>query len=241
MVGSSFYQRLGSFLDMVESRWSLAAHGAALIASFGIPAWATWEANLFPTYSPLSWVIAGFAGVLAWVVIRFIWSISIRIRVNAKYDAQAIEHSADFNPLDLTFERKRIFIGDFVLPSHPIIDGKTFIECDLIGPATIYFHGNNQAALIRPPKFDAVWLAPNATINNAFTFTNCIFRDCSFQRITMLASIENYEAWKDNPNVNWLSIAPSAEHIEERRKILREELARQGLPIPPHLAETKNN
>jgi hypothetical protein len=51
-------------------------------------------------------------------------------------------------------------------------------------------------------------------------FNNCIFRNCSFQRITLFASIENYEAWKNNPNVNWISIPPSPVDIEERRAII---------------------
>jgi hypothetical protein len=73
-----------------------------------------------------------------------------------------------------------------------------------------------------------------------FTFSNCIFRNCSFQRITMFASIENYENWKDNAAVNWLSFPPTPEAIYERKKFLRDDLVKQNLPIPPQLlAELK--
>jgi hypothetical protein len=235
MARPSVYERFGRVLDTLESRWSLYVHGATVLASFGLPAWAAKAAGIFSAYAPLSWVIAGFLGVFAWAIIRLVWNFAYRIKVNAKFDAQAVEHSADFNPLDLTFERKRIYISDLVLPSHPFIDGKTFIDCDLIGPATIYFHSNNQANPIRPPRIDAAWLSPTAMFGSAFTFTNCIFRNCSFQRITMLASIENYEGWKDNPNVNWVSLPPTDKQIIERKKAIYDDLKKQGLQIPPQL------
>jgi hypothetical protein len=142
-------------------------------------------------------VAAGFLGVFIATICRLIWHWASQMKVKAKYDALQLEKGSLINPLDLTFERKRILLNDFVLPSHPVIEGKTFIDCDLIGPACIYFASNNQAAPIRPPKFDAVWLSPEAKFNNRFIFNNCIFRNCSFQRITMFASIENFHAWKD--------------------------------------------
>jgi hypothetical protein len=131
------------------------------------------------------------------------------------------EKGSLITPLDLTFERKRILVNDFVLPSHPFIDGKTFIDCDIVGPACIYFSSNNQANPIRPPKVDAVWLEPGAKFNNGFIFTNCIFRNCSFQRITIFASVENFHAWKDLDSVNWISIPPTEADLQKRLAILK--------------------
>jgi hypothetical protein len=211
-------ERFGGFLNMLESRWSLwtLLQGSGLVASFALPAWAARSAQLFADYAPFSWVVAGFAGVTIWAVVRVLWQGANRLRVRAKYDGDLLERGSAINPLDMTFERKRIFVSDLVLPSHPYIDGKTFIDCDLIGPANIYFHSTNQANPIRLPKIDGVWLAPKAGFNNGFFFNNCIFRNCSFQRITVFASIENFALWKDNTNLNWVSIPPTTADIEER-------------------------
>jgi len=57
-----------------------------------------------------------------------------------------MDKGALINPLDVSFERKRILLNEFVLPSHTIIENKTFIDCDLIGPANIYFHSSNNAS-----------------------------------------------------------------------------------------------
>ena len=75
---------------------------------------------------------------------------------------------------------------------------------EIIGPASVYFAGSNNAVDIRAPIIDAkfFWLHPDARYNAGFQFHNCIFRDCSFQRITMFASIENFELWNSNASVN---------------------------------------
>jgi hypothetical protein len=182
-----FTERFGGALNAVESRWSLwtLIQGTGFVASFSLPAWAVRTADIFSQYAPFSWVVAGFAGVFVWAVIRLLWQAANRIRVAAKYDERFAEDGSRLNPLDLTFERKRILLNNFVLPSFTQIDGKTFIDCDLIGPANIYFSSNNQAVPLRPPKIDAVWLGPHAILTNGFIFNNCIFRNCSFQRITL--------------------------------------------------------
>ena len=230
-------ERFGAWLDAVESRWSLWAliQASGLVVSFALPAWAVRAAQIFADYAPFSWVVAGFLGVFLAALIRLLWNLAYRVKVNAKYDALFIERGSDFNPLDLTFERKRIYLDNFALPSWTQIEGKTFIECDIIGPACMYFHSSNTASPVRPPKVDAIWLSPSARYSNGFTFKDCIFRNCSFQRITMFASIENYERWKDNPNFNWIGVTPSIADIEERKRVVIEELRLAGIEPPPEL------
>jgi hypothetical protein len=219
-MSRSLQERLGVFLDAVESRWSLALHGVTLLTTVGATAWGAWAADILSQYSPLSWIVAGLLGALFWAVVRLIWNWGYRIKIRAQYDAKFIEHGGNYNPLDLTFEKKRIYLNDFVLPSSPLIQGKTFIECEIIGPAIVYFRANNLAAPIREPKLDAVWLHPTASMSNHFTFDNCIFRNCSFQRITLFASIENFYDWRDNPNVNWISIPPTQDDLDARNRII---------------------
>jgi hypothetical protein len=220
---ATFRERMNQLVGKWDTRWSAAAHiwGAlTLIASAGIPAWATWAAGILSQYAPLSWVIGGFAGTLIWSLARLVLAYALRIRVNAKYDARFIEHGGNFNPLDLIFERRRIYLNDFALPSHPIIEGKTFVDCDIIGPANVYWHFGNQAPTLRQPIIDAIILEPNAKFLNGFVFQNCIFRNCSFQRITVFAGAEWYPTWNGNPHLNLISIPPSQEQIEARQRIV---------------------
>lgn len=41
------------------------------------------------------------------------------------------------NPLEETFQKQRIRIADLVSPIDSTIQGKTFIDCELIGPANL--------------------------------------------------------------------------------------------------------
>jgi hypothetical protein len=185
-----------------------------------LPAWATHSASIFSQYSPLSWVIAGFIGVFSVVLIYFTYAWASKIRITAAYNARFLEKGVLINPLEASFERKRILLNDFVLPSHTVIENKVFIDCDLIGPANMYFHSSNNANPIREPIFDAVWLAPKANFHNGFVFRNCVFRNCSFQRITLFASVENYQNWKDNKSINWIGIPPTEKDLQERAALL---------------------
>lgn len=128
-----------------------------------------------------------------------------------------MQKERNFNPLETTFERKRIYVDDLVLPSHPLIDGKTFVDCDIIGPANIYFSYGNNIPTLRPPNIDMVCLDPAKTFFNGFAFSNCIFRNCSFQRITGFVSTDTYVLWRDNPNVNWISPPPTDAMIAKRQ------------------------
>jgi hypothetical protein len=225
-------ERFGRLLNTLESRWSLYAlfQGSGVMASFGLPAWAVKSGQIFSEYAPLSWVVAGFLGVLVWATARLIWNWAYRIKIKAQYDAKFLERGGNYNPLDLTFEKKRIYLDDFALPSHTVIQGKTFIQCEIIGPASVYFAANNNAVGLRPPIIDAVWLHPDARYNAGFQFFDCIFRDCSFQRITLFASIENFELWNGNTSVNWIGIPPTPELIEKRRADI--EVLRNGKTMP---------
>jgi hypothetical protein len=231
-------ERLGGLLNALESRWSLYAliQWSGLLASFGLPAWAVKSGQIFSQYAPLSWVVAGFVGVLLWCIARLIWNWAYQIKIRAQYDARFLERSGNYNPLDLTFEKKRIYLDDFALPSHTIIQGKTFIQCEIIGPASVYFAGSNNAVDIRAPIIDGVWLHPDARYNAGFQFHNCIFRDCSFQRITMFASIENFELWNSNASVNWIGVPPSAELIEKRKADIlpKGKTPSHMPPVPPN-------
>jgi hypothetical protein len=224
-------ERVATFVSAIETgKWAwITFQLAPMLASFGVTAWAVWAADLFSQYTPLSWIGAGIVGALVWGVVRVLHAAAWRVRVRARYDARFLEHGASFNPLDLTFERKRIYVNDFVLPSHPTVEGKTFIDCDIIGPANIYFGPTSVAAPIRSPRVDGVWLHPDARFVNGFTFDNCIFRNCSFQRITLFASAENYEGWRNNVNISWIGVPPSPEMVLQRKRTVNEVHRRLGM------------
>ncbi|WP_155765361.1 hypothetical protein [Mesorhizobium erdmanii] len=175
------------------------------MGSFALPAWAVRATNAFEAYAPASWVAAGFAGFLLFAVgyATFAWARSKLIR--ARYDQNLYKRTGFVDPMAATFENKRIFLADFVLPSDPHIEGKTFINCDLIGPANIYIRTANSVNEHRLPKCDGVVIEPTKSLYNVIFMDNCTFRRCSFKRITLIVDPAMYESSKNVDWVNWIN------------------------------------
>ena len=110
-MGGSWRDGFNRFIERWDSRWSIAAHlwsGVTLMASAGIPAWATWASGIFSQYAPLSWVVAGFCGLLLWGLARLLMAWAYRTRVNAAYDARFVDRVGNYNPIDLIIEKQKI-------------------------------------------------------------------------------------------------------------------------------------
>lgn len=149
-MGVAFRARLGQtarmgqvsrFLKGLEWRLSLWTfiQGSSLVGSFVLPAWAVSAANLFAAYSPASWVIAGFAGLLIFSVSFALvaWGRSRWIR--ARYDSKMMARGAYVDSMAKTYEDQRIYLNELCLPSYPVLEQKTFINCEIIGPANTSF------------------------------------------------------------------------------------------------------
>lgn len=179
-----------------------------LFTAFALPAWAVKVTGVFATYAPLSWVVSGFVGMaigsatfalVAWAKGRL---------VRTRYDARLLSQGGEIDPLANTFERKRIFLNEFILPSKPLIEGKTFIDCEIIGPATVILARGNTVNEHRLPVCDAYVMSAKANPDNGYVFNNCAFRGCSLVRVSLMFSLEEYEKAKDVDWLNWVSIRP---------------------------------
>jgi hypothetical protein len=177
---------------------------ASGLATFVVPAWAFHAANLLSEYSPFSWVAAGLVGffVSATGYASAMWGYGKW--TCSRYDSQMISKGRFVDPMQKAFEDKRIFLNEFCLPSHPLVEGKTFINCEIIGPANIVLQYGNSVQEQKPPECDAVVLDPTKPFYNALLFRNCTFRLCSFQRITFYVSADEYETTKHLAWLNWI-------------------------------------
>lgn len=109
----------------------LTAHFAALnrwIASFG----------------PIGYWTAGLLGAL---IVALIGGLIARIRlwwITGKAIDKWKEETSTVNPLDHEFTNVRINIADLVNPVTRRISKKRFVNCELMGPATIVFLGQGS-------------------------------------------------------------------------------------------------
>ena len=106
--------------------------------SFALPAWATWASRMFSGYAPLSWVIAGFCGLLVYTACVALYGFGRHRTVMSRYDEKFLRETGGVDPQSKVFEGKRIFLNDLILPSNPTVNGKTFVDCEIVGPANVY-------------------------------------------------------------------------------------------------------
>tara|TARA_R110000751_G_scaffold31305_1_gene79849 strand:+ start:184 stop:882 length:699 start_codon:yes stop_codon:yes gene_type:complete len=191
----------------LEANWSLylLLKGAGIVGSFALPAWAASAVEQFQQYAPLSWIAAGFVGMLIAAMVYGVYAWASARMVKARYDAKMLAKGSFVDPMAKTYEDVRIYLNEFCLPSHPVIQKKTFINCQIIGPANIILEFGNNVQEAEYPISDAVRLKETPNIFNAVFVRNCIFRQCSFQRITFLVPPGEYENAKDWQGFNWIT------------------------------------
>ena len=204
------FKKIWTFLANLEWQWSLFERFSFLfiISGFAIPAWATKVTGLFVEYAPLSWVLAGFAGLTAAVLLLALYAWARRQILKTKYDELLIRSSGAIDPMDKVFERKRIYLNDFILPSGQVLEGKSFIECEIIGPCNLFMIAGNSINDPRGPITDGVILEPHKAINNAHGIQNGSFRGCNFHKITFLFSESEIDKVKNLNWINWVSKMP---------------------------------
>ena len=154
------FRRLNQFLLNIEWRWSLGSlmYGFVIpFTSFALPVWATRATGMLGDYAPASWVAVGFLGLVLYSACFFTVALARTWIVRAKYDQQHLSHSgSSANPMEKMFEKKRIFLNDFCLPSGPNVHDKYFIDCEVIGPANIVLASGNRVDESLLPFVDAV-------------------------------------------------------------------------------------
>ena len=197
------------WVDRFVNLWTVFS-GAGVAVVGGVTAYAAWATDLFSAYAPFSWVAAGIIGASLTALIFLIVQLGVRLRMKSRYDARILASGSMVNPLDRTFQNRRIYINDFVLPSFTVVKDKTFIDCEIVGPANLYWWQGNNALGSVGPRMDAVFLDPQAEFDNGITLENCMFRGCSFQRITLFVGEGDYPAVRDHGILNWISPHPKS-------------------------------
>ena len=118
------------------------------------------------------------------------------------------------NPLESTFEKRRINIQDFFNPFGAFHENKTFIDCELIGPAVIYLEDSNMT--IREFGCDYVVINKENKPDTAIFFKNATIKHCKLFNLTILISENGIERLGDlAERLHWISNFPSEKVVKE--------------------------
>lgn len=231
----TIFQRINRFFAEVEWKWSLWGFIVTAATSSGFAAWAASETQLLSQYAPLSWVLAGLAAFLTVAVVYLVWSVARTISIRAYYNRSLYEKSGFVDPMANTFENKRIFLSEFCLPSDPYIAGKTFINCEIIGPSNLFLRHGNRVDEHKFSHCDAVLLAEGSTFYNGITVDGCMFRGCSFKRISLMLTKEERDR---SPTVDWLNWISTPIHADAVIPGLLADATQASANVPPLPTDT---
>lgn len=204
---------LASVWKWLWENFSKIATMAGWAMTFAIPAWAASAVEALNVYAPLSWILAGFTGMALMAIaysaigVGAFWWTTARIR-----SVWAREHHT-VNPLETVFRNQRINVADLVTPFNRVVANKTFLDCELIGPANIYISATHfQSMAMQANEFnpcEAVMLLNEADLHSAITFHDCVFTRCKFYGLTLFFREYAYVgANKLIHGITWITATP---------------------------------
>jgi hypothetical protein len=189
---------------------------AAIILKYLLPAsltgaivgWATWFTGIFQQHAPASWIYATVIGAMIGAFTTALLAYSREKMQQVKF-RNTVFSSTYLNPLDTLFTTRRVRVVDLSPPIGAVIRGKTFVDCDIMGPANIMFedcHFQGNAGDV----VDAIIIKPGMTPRNGFGFQNCIFRECRFYLVTFMVPEPEYDKFKPpaHGGLNWITERP---------------------------------
>jgi len=188
-------------VDTVTKWWQV----IIIVAGWVMSSWAAWFTAALAPYSPLSWVLAGAVMALVLAVIITLLSKTADVLTRWNFARKMAASPPSFNPLDTVFERMQLKLSDLRNPYAPVHDGKTFLDCELIGPGVIAFYGSTveRVAFI---GCDCVAIKKDAQVQNLLVLRNAVVRGGEIYGATILFSEADVPGFRTAmPNINWIT------------------------------------
>lgn len=127
-------------------------------------------------------------------------------RLEAKDRARIQGDSTPFDAMAKVYQDKRLYLRDLAPLGRRQVIGKTFINCEIIGPGTAVL-GLRSSEHKQFPVFrdcltfdvDCIQIDPNIESALAIAFPDCDFENCRFYHMTLLFTV------RLNNTLNWIT------------------------------------
>jgi hypothetical protein len=198
------------WIERFVNLWS-GLSGLGIVSVGGLTAWAAAAANVLSAYAPLSWVVAGIGGALAAALVAALLAFARVKWAQATSVNKWKETVSSVNPLEDTFRNQRIRLADLASPIDRTIRDKTFVDCELIGPANIVALSTRQHGLtmanVAFSNCDFVEIKrQNVFIYNAIKLQDCTLLRGTVHQVTVFAFPITANAIRASiPKLQWLT------------------------------------
>jgi hypothetical protein len=187
------WERIQKLLDRFESRWAL---GILVAGSGAVTARLAALSDWLNAWGPIGWGAAGLIGALVVAFCYYLISFGYA-RWTVAREARRIIDRAGINPLADHFETQSIVVTDLFNRDYIPHEGKTFRNCYLQGPASVFISGgsmigvtfkNCQVVLIREP----------IAVVGVTAFRECLFTGGYMSNLTLMMPRKNFEAMPES-------------------------------------------
>ncbi len=108
------------------------------------------------------------------------------------------------------FERQRGYVNDLVLPFHRIIRGKTFVDCEIVGPANVALvvTKTGRGSVLDCSFIDSggIVVTQNAAVPFGVKFEDCTFLRCRIYGLILFATADQLRhEMPGTPEAFWLT------------------------------------
>jgi len=171
--------------------------------------WAAYVTTALEEYAPYSLVVAALFGGLLFLWLCQLGATAYLRLVTAqgrKFALQASDHQ--LNPLEKLFNKRRISPASLVMKYDPIVDARTFQDCQIVGPANVFFTGCNMGSFQFKGPVQFVEIVDRDAAEfpvNTIIFHNCTFVNCSFADLTVFVPSKIRGSFDSVPKEYWLT------------------------------------
>ena len=175
--GISLYQWAS---DRIWNNWERLALLSLGSGSLTLAAVKDWVWNV----GPIGWVLAFFAGLILTLLMMWLYEV-VASRGDMRKAVRAVANRpSGVNILAPEFRDQRIGVSDFfnvfLLPNA----GKTFTNCEMIGPGDVLLRNTTMLAPMRFHDCQFVLVRPDRPISSVAVFDNCRFLGGAFVKCT---------------------------------------------------------
>jgi hypothetical protein len=205
--------KLLRYIPLVETHTTFGQQIWSLLSSLGIVGgtgiamgWLASATEWLNAYGPIAYGGIGLASAFVAAGALALIGVGRERLSRVQLNARLATTPTTVNPLEDTFQRVRINVADFECPFNQLYQGKTFIKCELTGPANVIFFGSVN--IEDSPRIDCEFVSYNrkVKIRNAIVFENPTFRGCVLYRLTIFVPEEGAAAMdKALGDIKWLN------------------------------------
>jgi membrane protein implicated in regulation of membrane protease activity len=199
-----------SYLSDHVSLLVLVVGSSAFAVAWG---WAASAAEWLTDYGALAWVVAASLGAAFFILLALGYAKAREKITRTSIERRFFQQPDRVNPLQPEFRHQRIRLADFVSPIEPVIRGKSFTECEIIGPANIVFNstGPGRGVMLHCELSSTcgILVREGAPAINAIQLVDCNLQRCKLHQVTLLIPEGAYEwAQQQFAGITWLTPEP---------------------------------